>query len=190
MASPSQRAGNDRLVIGVAGRIGAGKTSAAKHISANYDFHYLRYSEVLASWFAADPKSRVDLQTFGWEVMEKGLQSELNRRLIDEIRLDSSAVVDGLRHPLDYASLDKAFRPSFYLIFLDATLEKRWEHARPGERYPNFEMFRAADSHPVEQKIDLLRTHASLILENDGTLMQLFGNMDSAVETLRKEGKR
>ncbi len=120
--------------------------------------------------------------------MEKGLQSELNRRLIEQIVPGSSAVVDGLRHPLDYTTLQATFEPSFYLVFLDARLKTRWEHVRDGGRHATLEKFVAADSHLVEQQIELLRPHATLTIRNEGSLAELYTNMDSALELFRKEG--
>jgi len=189
MASRTQGLTNHRLVIGIAGRIGAGKTSAAKHISSTFNFQYLRYSEVLAAWRAAGPDNKAELQSMGWDVMEKGLQPELNRRLIEKIRPGSSAVVDGLRHPVDHDSLSAAFQSSFQLIYLDADLQTRWAHVRGRGRHSTFEQFQAADSHPVEQNIELLRARSSLTIPNDGSLPELFSKMDSAIERFRKEGR-
>jgi dephospho-CoA kinase len=189
MTSLSPRAHNGRLVVGITGRIGAGKTSAAKYISSTYGFQYLRYSEVLSTWLAADSKNKTELQTLGWEVMEKGLQSELNRRLIEQIVPDTNAVVDGLRHPLDYTSLRSVFQSSFRLIFLDAGSDTRWGHVKGVGRYSTFEEFLVADSHSVEQQIELLRPHATLTIKNEGSLAELYTKMDSAVELFRKEGR-
>jgi dephospho-CoA kinase len=188
MTSLSPRAADDRLVVGIAGRIGAGKTSAAKYISSTYNFQYLRYSEVLAAWFPADSRSKAELQTVGWEVMEKGLQSELDRRLIEQILPNASAVVDGLRHPLDYTSLISVFQASFHLIFIDVPLEARWDHVRGTGRYSTFEEFLKADSHQVEQQIELFRPHASLTIMNERSLSDLKKNMDSAIQGFWKEG--
>jgi dephospho-CoA kinase len=188
MTSCSLKAQDDRLVVGIAGRIGAGKTSAAKYISSTYSFQYLRYSEVLGAWLAAESDSKAELQTIGWEVMEKGLQSELNRRLIQQIGPDTSAVIDGLRHPLDYTSLNSAFLPAFRLIFLDAPLKTRWDHVKGRDRHSTFEEFSAADSHSVEQQIELLRPHASITIKNESSLSDLYTNMHAAIEFFRKEG--
>jgi dephospho-CoA kinase len=178
-----------RLVIGIAGRIGAGKTSAARYLSSAYGLQYLRYSEVLAGWLAANSENKIELQTVGWEVMEKGLQAELNRRLIEQIMPGTSAVVDGLRHPLDYTSLHSRFGPSFHLIFLDVPFETRWEHVKGAGRHGTFEEFVAADAHSVEQQIELLRPHATVTIKNDGSLAELYTKMDSAMELFRKEGQ-
>src|SRR5216684_724348 len=102
MPSHSQGSEEKRLVIGIAGRIGAGKTSAAKYLNTKHGFQYLRYSQVLAEWMATDPESKAQLQKVGWQVMAGGMQTELNRRLIAQVTPDADFAVDGLRHPLDF----------------------------------------------------------------------------------------
>src|SRR6202451_470667 len=97
----SQQRQGDRLVIGITGRIGAGKTSVGKYLSSAHGFHYTRYSRVLSDWLAKDPESKAHLQAVGWEVMAGGMQAELNTRLISQLPSSDSAV-DGLRHSLDY----------------------------------------------------------------------------------------
>src|SRR5579864_860777 len=92
----------NQLVVGVTGRIGAGKTSAAKYLSTAYGFAYVRYSQVLSEWLARDPESKEHLQTVGWEVMGGGMQAELNARVIAAIPPNSNCAVDGLRHPIDF----------------------------------------------------------------------------------------
>jgi len=76
------RMGESRIVIGVAGRIGSGKSFAAHHLEQHFGFQYLRYSLVLADWFKADPAAKSRLQEVGWGVMSGDRQRELNRRLI------------------------------------------------------------------------------------------------------------
>src|SRR6266446_5164825 len=102
MASHSQRPRGERLVVGITGRIGSGKTTIGQYLESRYGFQYLRYSAVLADWLATDPDRRAHLQKVGWEVMAGGMQAELNRRLISQIKSDSDSAVDGLRHPIDY----------------------------------------------------------------------------------------
>jgi len=70
-----------RLIIGVTGRIGAGKTSVATYLSEAHGFFYIRYSQVLSEWKAHNADSKKLLQRVGWEVMGGGMQRELNERL-------------------------------------------------------------------------------------------------------------
>src|SRR5260370_33112235 len=128
MPSHSQGSDEKRLVIGIAGRIGAGKTSAAKYLSTKHGFQYLRYSQVLAEWMAADEESKAELQSVGWEVMAGGMQTELNRRLIAQVTPESDAAIDGLRHTIDQESLSKRFSSSFRLPYINNGAEQRCKH--------------------------------------------------------------
>src|SRR4051812_28167658 len=109
MLNHLQHQRHERLVIGIAGRMGAGKTSVAKYLSETHGFQYLRYSQVLVEWLAKDSESRTHLQEIGWKVMAGGMQSELNQRLIGHIIPQGDVVVDGLRHHIDYESLRNSF---------------------------------------------------------------------------------
>ena len=130
MLSNSLPPPDDLLVIGIAGRIGAGKTTAGKYLGSKYGFQYLRYSQVLSNWLANDSRRKPNLQKIGWEVMEKGMQSDLNRRLIAQINPHADAAVDGLRHPLDYESLRNSFPSSFHLLFIESSRTGRWKGRR------------------------------------------------------------
>jgi dephospho-CoA kinase len=189
MSSLSQRPRDERLVVGIAGRIGSGKTSAAKYLSSRYGFQYLRYSQVLSEWLAKEPESKSRLQVIGWEVMAGGMQTELNRRLISQVGPDADVAVDGLRHPVDYASLRKSFLSSFQLVYIDSRRSDRWERLKGRGRYPSLESFETADSHPVEQQIESLRANAAVVLSNHRSLEDLYAALDEAVQGFRGEGQ-
>src|SRR5438552_510645 len=155
---PIQQRRDNYLVIGFTGHIGAGKTSAANYLKSAHGFFYVRYSKVLSEWLAKDPESKTHLQTVGWKVMAGGMQAELNARLIAQIPPQLDCAVDGLRHPIDHESLTKAFPSRFRLLYIDSRQEIRWQRVR--KRYAELDNFRHADSHPVEQQIDTLRSKA------------------------------
>lgn len=189
MASHSQRPRAERLIIGITGRIGSGKTTVGKYLEAKYGFQYLRYSAVLADWLAKDRESKAHLQKIGWEVMAGGMQAELDRRLIAQVTADADVAVDGLRHPLDYETLGKTFSPSFHLLYIDSPPRLRFDRLREKSKYADFASFQVADSHPVEQQIDSLRKNAALVILNEGSLQALYAKVDEAVSCFRKEGQ-
>jgi dephospho-CoA kinase len=189
MSSLSQRPQDERLVIGIAGRIGSGKTSAGKYLESRYGFQYLRYSQVLSEWLATTPESKTHLQETGWEVMAGGMQSELNRRLISQIAPDLDVAVDGLRHPTDYVSLRNSFLSSFRLVYIDSPRKDRWERLKDRGRYATLNIFEVADSHPVEQHIELLRANAAVVLNNKRSLEDLYIALDDAVQRFKGEGQ-
>ena len=189
MASHSQRPRGERLVVGITGRIGSGKTTVGRHLEARYGFQYIRYSEVLAEWRAKDPESKAELQKVGWEVMAGGMQAELNRRLIARITPDADVAVDGLRHSLDYETLSNSFPASCRLLFIDSPTRLRFQRLSQKGTYADFASFVAADSHPVEQQIDSLRASATLVIPYEGSQEDLYAAVDRAVLSFQKEGQ-
>ena|SRR3989442_3036574 len=189
MATHSQRPQGERLVVGITGRIGSGKTTVGRYLESRYGFQYLRYSEVLAEWLAKDPESKAHLQKVGWEVMAGGMQAELNRRLIARIKPDADVAVDGLRHPLDYTTLSNSFLASFRLLFIDSPPRLRFERLNQKAKYADFTSFAAADSHSVEQHIDSLRAEATLVIHNEDSLQELYATVDESIRSFRKEGQ-
>jgi len=183
----SQQRLDKRLVIGITGLIGAGKTSAARHLSEAYGFFYIRYSQVLSDWLARDPESKAHLQKVGWEVMAGGMQPELNARLIAGIPPQQDCAVDGLRHPIDYESLTKAFHSNFRLLYIDSPQELRWQ--RLNAWYPSLDDFRRADSHAVEQQIDSLRDKAFAVVNNNGSLKDLYAKVDAKLKEMQSGGQ-
>jgi len=184
----SQQRQGDRLVIGITGQIGAGKTSVGEYLESQHGFSYVRYSQVLSDWRAKDPESKAHLQVVGWEVMAGGMQAELNSRLISEVPAESNCAVDGLRHSLDFKSLDGAFSPQFFLVYVNSPPEMRWRRLQG--RYPTLDDFRRADSHPVEQQIDSLRARAFAVMNNDASLQSLYSNVDAVLTRIRLGGPR
>jgi dephospho-CoA kinase len=146
-----------RIVVGVAGRIGSGKTAVAQELARFFGFEYFRYSLVLADWFGANPSDKEYLQEIGGGVMSGEGQLELNRRLIRLIPAGTDSVVDGL---------DAQFRHSFSLIFIETARNIRFERLRG--RFSDLHQFEQADAREVESNIDDLKPLASAILP--GTL--------------------
>jgi dephospho-CoA kinase len=181
-----QRSPDEQLIIGITGRIGSGKTSVGTHLSSNCGFQYLRYSKVLSDWSGEDPDGKDHLQEVGWEVMAGGKQSELNRRLIAQITPNTNVAVDGLRHPLDCESLN-FFSDSFHLLYIDSSAADRWERLNINGRYSNYGLFQDAETHPVEQQIDLFRSIATFVIHNSGSLQDLYAAVDEALAKLGKK---
>lgn len=146
------------------------------YLKSKYGFQYTRYSQVLQEWLSPDNADRDRLQELGWDIMAGGMQLELNSRLLAGLDRARSAAVDGLRHPTDFESLSSTFGSSFRMVFLEASLERRFERLR--SRFSAQAAFEAAEAQPVEAYIDNLRPLASVTIRNDGSLACLHQQLD------------
>jgi dephospho-CoA kinase len=173
------------MVVGFAGRIGAGKTTAATYLKTCHGFQYLRYSQVLQEWNSPTDDDRARLQAAGWGIMAGGRQAELNSRLIARLDRSRSATIDGLRHVIDFESFSSELGASFSMVFLDARSEIRL--TRSLARFSDAAAFQAADSHPVEGAIESLRPMAGRTICNDGSLEELYAELDGWINARRIE---
>lgn len=182
--SPSRRFQAEPLFLGFAGRMGAGKTSAAQYLSSKYDLQYTRYSQVLQTWFSADPADREKLQKLGWDTMAGGLQDELNSRLIAGVDRTRGATIDGLRHMIDFERLSSAFGSLFRLVYLESSATDRFGRLRL--RFPTYESFQHADLHPVEANIAELKSVADLTILNDQSINCFHAKLDAFFASCRR----
>ncbi|MGD0581291.1 MAG: hypothetical protein ABSC08_20540, partial [Bryobacteraceae bacterium] len=118
-----------------------------------------------------------------WGIMAGGRQPELNSHVIAGLEPSNSVAIDDLRHAIDFDSLLSVFGPSFAMIFLEARSETRFN--RLHARFPAFDAFQAADSHPVESLIDSLRPWASCTICNDDSPERLYAQLDEWILTRR-----
>jgi dephospho-CoA kinase len=171
--------------VGLTGRLGSGKTSAADYLSTRYGFDKFRYSQVLQDWLSDRTATRADLQSLGWDVMSGGRQAELNAQLISRIDPDRSAVIDGLRHATDFDCLSKAFGAAFQLIFIRTEAPIRI--LRTADRFTSLAAFEEADRQPVEAHIDSLVGFASATISNNDSLDQFYGALQKIMSDIQEE---
>ncbi len=173
-------------LLGLAGRIGAGKTSAAEYLATRHGFERLRYSQVLQDWLSDRNATKSELQSVGWNIMASGRQGELNARLVSRIDRSRKTAIDGLRHPVDFHCLSSSFGATFRLVFIEAEKANRFQ--RTTSRFPTLTDFEVADHQPVESHIEKLRSMSFSVITNDAALAHLHRNLDYVLERLKREG--
>jgi uncharacterized protein YprB with RNaseH-like and TPR domain/predicted nuclease with RNAse H fold/dephospho-CoA kinase len=174
--------GSAGLVIGISGRICAGKTTAARMLEQR-GFAYTRFSLVIDDEIRSrgEVASRANRQRVGTEIhMNKG-QRWLCERVLDRVLGQAFIVIDGLRFPEDHAFFVEQFGSQFVHLHLnapDAVRERRYTENSQGEL-----SFSEADRQPVEAEIDKLSGLATVTVGNSGTI----NDLDSAVVSFVSE---
>ena len=159
------------LVIGLSGRIAAGKTTAARVIEA-MGFAYTRFSLVIDDEIMARglPLDRPTRQRVGIEIHDELGQAWLCERAIERIGEAGAIVVDGLRWPEDHAFFVERFGYRFHHVHIRAPADVRLARIGPGESERI--AFETAEAQLVEAMIDSVGLLAATTIENVVDLQQ------------------
>ncbi len=174
--------GHTGMVIGISGRICAGKTTTAR-ILEQQGFAYTRFSlvvddEVISRGERLDRATR---QRVGIEINRTKGQRWLCQKVLERVPDQSYVVVDGLRFPEDHAFFVERFGSKFIHLHIQAPDALRAQ--RYGEMQQDGLSFEVADEQAVESKIDELGLLAAAVVRNDTSVGVL---QKSVLECLRE----
>jgi dephospho-CoA kinase len=176
--------GLDGMVVGISGRICAGKTTTARILEAN-GFAYTRFSLVIDDEIIArgGVPDRTRRQQVGMEINQSKGQRWLCEKVLERIGENNELVViDGLRFPEDHAFFAERFGPKFVHLHVAASGKVR--ASRYAKTVQDGKTFKIADREPVEAKIDELAKSAAVTLRNDSTVAELTDNVLNIVRTI------
>ena len=161
-------------VIGLSGPMAAGKTAAARFLE-RAGFRYCRFSEVLEEEVRAsgEPVNRSTLQAAGEEAFNSRFgQRRLQNKLAKMVDGAERIVVDGLRHPEDWAFVRErwGFAAVHVHIAAGGAIRGVRYAGRPGG---SSNSFRRASAHAVEQNVLVLERLADHTIVNAGSEEEL-----------------
>ncbi|MBI5254863.1 MAG: DUF429 domain-containing protein [Burkholderiales bacterium] len=170
-----------RLVIGLSGALGAGKTTAARYLES-LGCHYCRYSEVVERIVAArmPTYSRADILAEGEEIHAVKGQRWLGRQLIEPLLGKHLLVIDGLRFPEDHAFLTEVYGSQFLHIHVLSSEQQR--RARFSDREGSSAVFDVQSRRDIESHFETMATLARDIIANDGSREHLHRAVDRIVK--------
>jgi len=174
-------AARNRLVIGLSGALGAGKTTTARYLES-LGCHYCRYSEVVERIVAArmPDYSRADIQAEGEQIHAVKGQRWLGRQLIEPLLGKQLLVIDGLRFPEDHAFLTEVYGSQF--LHLHVLSPKQQRRARFSDREGSAAVFDAQSQRDIESHFESMATLARDIIANDGSREHLHRTIDKIVQ--------
>ncbi len=172
------------LIIGLAGRIASGKGTVAQYLIKKYNAKQFVYSDILRDILKRlyIPITRENLQDLG-KSLRAGLGPDV---LVNAMKGDLMTgkgelrLVDGVRYVNEVEML-RTF-PHNILIFVDAPLKLRYERAKErgvrGEESLTLAEFKKLDRAETERELDRVRSMADYIIDNSGTLEELYKQVD------------
>jgi dephospho-CoA kinase/NTP pyrophosphatase (non-canonical NTP hydrolase) len=160
----------ERIVIALAGKIGAGKTTIASFLNEQFGFVHLRSRDVL-SGILEDRGLPVDdaaLQDLGAKIVQERGRQAVSEILLNRCSPDHSYVVDALRFVDEAEYLRERLGGAFKLVFLTATEELRRQRFldRRSDRDVTNSSFVTRSAHEVEADVPSLIDAADATLTN------------------------
>ena len=144
-------------VVGLAGQMGAGKSSVARALGASLGWTVGSFGDYVREVAAASglELNRDNLQQVGAELIESLSAEEFIARVVSKSGWDraSGLVIEGIRHPHIAEALPRFFRPRPYaLVYLSAPRELRELRLRERDGASELDIGRA-ERHSTEREI-------------------------------------
>ncbi len=180
-----------KLVIGLVGEIGGGKTAVSNHLRDKYGASQHRFSQILMDILGRLhlPNDRELLQNLGHSLRESLGDDVIVKAFEQDLRDEDSDVIiiDGIRYRNEVELLRK-FKPSV-LIYVTAPVEARYERCKSrgekGESSISLEKFTQNESRETERFVPEIGEKADFKLENTGTLEELLQKVDEIISSLK-----
>ena len=161
-----------RIIIGIAGPIGAGKSSIADILISQYGFCYLGFGILVKQILKREGKeiTRKRLQEKGKQIIKQIGCEGIVDLLLENADAVTNYIIDGIRHIIEVVNyLKQLYGQSFRLIFVDAPTKVRFERVRKRMQYEDIvtiEKFREHENDSMEKNVALLKKEAFLIVNN------------------------
>lgn len=183
-----------KIILGISGEIASGKDTVGEYLAEKYGALSFRFSQPLRDMLDRLylPQSRENMATlslyirkvFGEDILSKVMLADAEKNK------ENFVVVDGVRRLPDIIHMETS--EYFYFVYVEASSEKRYE--RLIQRRQNTDdatktpmQFEKDAKLETELQISGLKERADFVLNNDGTLEELYAQIDKMMEELQKK---
>lgn len=183
-----------KIILGISGEIASGKDTVGKYLAEKYGVLALRFSQPLRDildrlYLEQNRGNMATLslhirKTFGEDTLSKVMLADAENSNEDFV------VVDGVRRLPDIVHMETS--EHFYFAYVEASSEKRY--VRLTQRRQNSDdatktpvQFEKDAKLETELQIASLKERADFVINNDGTLEELYVQIDQMMEGLRKK---
>jgi len=180
---------SQKLIIGLAGQRGSGKSTVAEHLKIRYKAAVRKFSQPLAKFLKIRkvPITRENLQdlaidlrkVFGQEVLVWPL-----KKFIEESKA-KIIVIDGLR-VWEEVEMLRSFKNNL-LVYITASTKFRFKRMRKsggkdGKEARDFKEFLRLDKKETELLISRIGKKADVVIDNTGTIEDLHKKIDKTMK--------
>jgi dephospho-CoA kinase len=183
------------MIIGLTGRIAAGKGFVVAHLLEK-SFRYVTLSQVVRDEVVKRglPVERKNLQDVGNDVRKKEGENAWIKRVISNMNDGEDWIVNGIRNPGEVKELKK--RKDFFLIALEANQKLRFERLldrnkmsdpKTWEEFLKIDRRDFAEDDPAGQQVGACIKMADFKIENNGSLDELNASIDEIFKKMEKK---
>jgi cytidylate kinase len=172
--------------IGIAGPIGAGKTTITQALAAATSWPIASFGNEVRR-IATDrgiPITRDELQRLGQQLLEDDPAGFIGSVVQQTPRTaDQGLLIDGIRHERVVTALRTLAAPHpFILLFLDANPEERIRHLRSRGDDHSLEDLARMDAHATERELPQVRAASTFVIDtrrpSDAVVADILGRIE------------
>jgi len=181
-----------KLILGFVGKLASGKAVCQQYISNKHDAGSAKFSTALRDILNRLylPISRENMQNLSLDLRTRFGGNILAQVITEDVKNNPHeiVVIDGVRRLDDISSLKDL--PNFHLISIDASPEIRYERMKlrnenEGDDKKTFADFEEDGKREAELQIPEVMAAAKFNLDNNGTLDQLYNQIDKILEEIQ-----
>lgn len=184
----------DKIILGLVGEIASGKGTTAKYLQDKYAGKTHRFSTMLRDVATRMhlEESRENLQKLSTAFRQYFGDDILSTAIYHDVSSDTNAlvVIDGIRRYPDIKQMSTL--PEFRLVYIEASAENRYKRIiergeNADDKNKTFEEFKKDHDWETEKDIVGLKSKADFIINNDGSLTDLYPQIDKIINELKNK---
>jgi len=181
------------MIIGITGKIASGKDTVANYLQEKLKGVRLGFSDALAETLAIYdlPVTRENLQKLSTILRQNFSEDILAKAMAKKASEsgDRAVIIDGVRRNTDIDNFKS--QPDFYLIFVETSLEIRYQRyiqrgRGAGDKEMSLAEFTDKDNAESEKQIGGLKDQAQYVVGNNGTLEELYHQLENIIKKIKK----